>query len=115
MDTTTRYKDYGVIAESNNMNAGDNFYTPWFNESEWVKEFILMHDNDQNVDIELQRRDSENIESNVIAFVNLPQTVSGFDVMRMYELMGSSFRFRITNNSGLAITRLKIRMQAFGV
>lgn len=113
MDVNTKCKDYDIIAESTNLAPGDNLYTPWFTDSEWVRDLLLFHENDQNIDIELQRRDASGDITNLQMIGNLPIS-SGYSVYRYGELMGASFRFRITNNSGLVITVLKLKMQAFG-
>jgi|WetSurMetagenome_2_1015567.scaffolds.fasta_scaffold12754_2 hypothetical protein len=106
--------NYGEIVRSDNLQIGTIAFSPWYNDSEGIKDALFMIQNDQMCDIILYRRDDELKEDVGTVIFALPVGVVGqYTSHQMNQRVGYSFRVGVRNTGGAIMNNLKLRCQLF--
>jgi hypothetical protein len=107
------YKDLGEIGKSDNLAGGSSFITPWINGCQNVKELLFLIRNDQDINVEIQKKDTNGNETSFNPAFVMAINPSCKDMM-YGNLFGYSIRFRITNTTGVIANDISINLQLFG-
>ena len=106
-------KDYGQIFATDNLSIGGRIESGWFDDSWEVWDLLFKIITDQTIDIYMYTRDSELVEDSGQMIGSQSATATYQTLMTGYR-PGYSFKIVAVNNSGVAITNLKVRMAVMG-
>lgn len=112
----TNYQDKGLVIDVAGLAVGGVVRSGWFNDAQFVRDIIMMITNTEDIEVDLQMRDSELIENtpNASMFISASAVVGQFTTYRNGGPQGTSFRL-VVKNVGANPADVKVRCQLHGM
>lgn len=112
----SNFVDKRLVIEVKNLGIDGEVFTPWFDNSENIRDMLLLIDTDQNVDVVIYHRDTELIEDvGESPPMAIPANAGQLIPYHNGGNHGYSFRLGVRNTSGNVAQHIKVRLQLHGM
>ena len=112
----TNYSDKGLVIDVAGLNVNGVVKSGWFNDVQFVRDIIMMITNTEDIEVDVQRRDTELVEDvpNMPIMVPMSAVFGQYNNYRTGGPQGYSFRI-IAKNVSANPCDIKVRCQLHGM